>query len=113
MAECPQSEFVKLHKVATLVFTYHKVARRYVAKRVEWNAAEQGLELDDETQATQAMQLLETVTAGFSRWLDEEPGRNDGMIELGQRTPEAEVTAMELSIANVVVDPTDHRGSAM
>ena len=93
--------FAKLH--------YHKVARRYVAKRVEWNAAEQGLELDDETQATQAMQLLETVTAGFSRWLDEEPGRNDGMIELGRRTPEAEVTAMELSIANVVVDPTDHR----
>ena len=93
--------FAKLH--------YHKVARRYVAKRVEWTAAEQGVKLDDETQARHATRLLETVTAGFAEWLDEEPTRNDGMIEIGRRTPEAEVTAMELSIAGVVADPTDHR----
>ena len=93
--------FAKLH--------YHKVARRYVAKRVEWSAAERGLKLDDEKQAAHAARLLETVTAGFAEWLDEEPGRNDGMIEIGRRTPQAEVTAMELSIAGVVVDPGDHR----
>lgn len=74
-----------------------------------WSAAAQGLELDDNQQAAQAARQLESVTAGFAKWLDEEPGRNDGIIEIGQRTQDAEVTAMELSIADVVIDPSDHR----
>ena len=93
--------FAKLH--------YHHVARPYVAKRIAWRAAEAGIGLDGEAEAAEATKLLNTVTTGFTRWLDEEPRRNDAMIGIGRRESAANVTAMELSIAGVVSDPSDHR----
>ena len=93
--------FAKLH--------YHKVASRYVEKRVEWDAAVKGEDVDEETLARRASILLHTTTTGFTQWLDSEPLRNDSLMRTASRTPQATVIAMQLKLAGVVVDSKDHR----
>ena len=88
---------------------YDKVARSYVAKKTKWDLATQGRELSDEDFAELVADRLDRVCAGFSRWLDEEPQRNDGAFRIAQRTRRARTLAIELANANVVIDPKDTR----
>ena len=65
-----------------------KVASRYVEKRVEWEAAVKGENVDEETLARRASILLHTTTTGFTQWLDSEPLRNDSLMRTASRTPQ-------------------------
>ena len=93
--------FAKVH--------YHRVAAGYAATRVRWEAAEQGTELSDEEAARLTNERTERACAGFTRWLDSEPTRNDSLMRIAPRTSEAGTTAMELALAGAVNDREDRR----
>ncbi len=93
--------FAKLH--------YHRVARRYVQNKVKWSTATRMESIDETTLAARADALLEAAVAGYARWLDSEPLRNDALMRSAPRTAEASVLAMQLSLAGVVVDSKDQR----
>ena len=93
--------FAKVH--------YHRVAAGYAATRVRWEAAEQGTELSDEEAARLTNERTERACAGFTRWLDSEPTRNDSLMRIAPRTSEAGTTAMELALAGAVTDRKDQR----
>lgn len=88
---------------------YAKVSTKYVTNKTMWELALAGKEISDEGLGLLIHERLTRVSAGFARWIDEEPKRNDRIFEIGERTRWAQGVAMELARAQVVADPTDMR----
>ena len=90
---------------------YAKVAKGYVARKVEWEVELAQRTVSDEALGLLIHDRLEQVSAEFGQWLGSESMRNDRVFEIGQRTRSAQGVAMELDRAGVVDDPRDTRWS--
>ena len=93
--------------MATLSHT--KVARGYALKKVKWELRLAGREVTKEELGLQVEDRIEWLSATFTRWMDDEPKRNDRALEIGQRTRRARRVATELVEAGVVDDSDDRR----
>ena len=88
---------------------YRKVRGNGARAQVMYEMIKEGKDIHSEEGAERLKNRLDLQEAGFARWLDTEPERNDGVLERGLRTEQTRKTAAALLAAGVVEDAEDTR----
>ena len=95
---------------------YRKVRAQGEKRRVEHDVDLRGAPENGKEASDQLTQALDNVETGFAQWLDNEPLRNDAMIDIAASSERTREVASALLLAEVVDDPdvripgqADHR----
>ena len=88
---------------------YRKVRAQDEKRRVEHDVDLRGAPENGKEASDQLAQALDNTQTGFAQWLDNEPLRNDAMIDIAASSERTREVASALLLAEVVDDPDDRR----